>query len=148
MRMEAMKKEFADRFNEEIERYRQALLYYARKCDWEKFKMKAGNLFDYVEGVELSETERRFFRIFKSVLVVLVAVVIALMNMDWTIIPGLERVRFSIIVLAIAGSCFEFYFFLNFRTYKDAKATYYQKRKDRFIRNIERDFRNMVMQAA
>jgi hypothetical protein len=148
MRMKAMKRDFADRFNEEVERYRQALLFYARKCDWETFKMKAGNLFDYVEWVELSETERRFFRIFKAILVVLVAVVIAIMNMDWTINPELQRIRFSIVLLAIAGSCFELYFFLNFRTYMEVKTTCYQKRKDRFIRNIENDFRKMVRQTA
>lgn len=136
-----MKKEFADRFSEEVERYRRALLQYARKCDWDTFKMKAGNLFDYVEVIELSETERRFFRIFKSILALLIGVVIAILNMDVTVHPDLARMKFSIILLALAGSCFELYFFLGFRKYMDVKTTYYKKRKDRFIRNIEKDFR-------
>jgi hypothetical protein len=98
-----MNKELADRFNDNVERYRLALLDYARKCDWETFKAKAGNLFDYVEVVEVSEIERRFFRIFKSVLVVLVAVIAAIVNMDPSIHPNLDQLRYSFTVLAVAG---------------------------------------------
>lgn len=141
-----MKKEIADRFNEEVERYRRALLHYARTRDWDTFKKKAGNLFDYVEWIESSELENRFFRIFKSILVVLVAVVIAIVNMDVTVNPDLQRLRNSIILLAIAGSCFELYFYLDFRMYMDVKTTYYRKRRDTFIRNIEKDFREIIRQ--
>lgn len=143
-----MKKEFAERFNTEVERYRRLLLHCARTCQWETFKMKAGNLFDYVERVERSETERRFSRIFSSVLAVLVAVVIAIINMDGSISPELQRVKFTIVMLAVVGSCFELYFFLNYKTYMEAKSTFYNKRKDRFIRNIERDFREITRQTA
>jgi hypothetical protein len=140
-----MKKELADNFNKEVERYRQTLLKLARSCDWDTFKMKAGNLFDYVEWIEIAEIENRFFRIFKSVLVVLVAVVVAIVNMDVAIHPDLARVRYSIILLAIAGSCFELYFFLDFRMYMEVKSLCYQKRRDKFIRNIEKDFREIIL---
>ncbi len=139
-----MKKELAERFNEEVERYRRSLLQYARKCDWDKFKIKAGSLFDYVEVVEVSEVERRFFRIFRSVLVVLAAVVVAIANMNTGINPELLRIKYTIITLAIAGFCFELFFFLDFRMFMQSKSAYYKTRKDRFIRNIERDFRQMV----
>lgn len=140
-----MKKELADKFNEEIERYRRALLQYARKCDWDTFKIKAGSLFDYVEWVEVSEIESRFFKIFKSILFVLVVILIAIVNMDVTINPDLQRLKFTVILAAIAGSCFELYFFIDFRMYMDVKTSYYKQRKDRFIRSIEKDFREISL---
>ncbi len=139
-----MKKEFADRFSDNVERFRLALLDYARKHDWEKFKARAGNLFDYVEVVEVSEIERRFFRIFKSVLVVLVAAIAGIMNMDPVVHPGLDQLRYSFTVLAVAGISFEVYSYMTFRSFMIAKSLYRKKRKERFIRGIERDFREMV----
>ncbi len=139
-----MKKELADRFNENVERYRLTLLDYARRCDWDRFKTKAGNLFDYVEVVEVSEIERRFSRIFKSVLVVLVAVIAAIVNMDTSLHPDLERVRYSITVLAVAGTCFELYTYMTFRSFMITKSIYRKKRKERFIKGIERDFREIA----
>ncbi len=139
-----MKTERADRFSENVERYRLALLEYARKCDWEKFKAKAGNLFDYVEVVEASEIENRFFRIFTSVLGVLVAIVAAIVNMDTSIHPELYQLRYSITVLAIAGSCFELYSYMTFRSFMIAKTIYRKKRRERFVKFIERDFRRIA----
>ena len=139
-----MEKELADRFNDNVERYRRTLLDHATKCDWEKFKAKAANLFDYVEVVEVSEIERRYFRIFKSVLVVLVAVTVAIVNMDVSIHPGLQQLRYSITVLAVAGTCFELYTYMTFRSFMIAKSLYRKKRKERFIRGIEKDFREFV----
>jgi len=137
----AMKKEFSQRFSDEVEQYRRALLHHARTADWETFKMKAGSLFDYVEFVEVSEVERRFFRLFTSILVALVGAVIAVMNIDVAVHPDLQRVRYTIILLAMAASCFEVYFFLGFRRYRAAKVAHYHQRRDEFIRNIEKDFR-------
>ncbi len=139
-----MKKELAERFNENIERYRQALLEHACKCDWDRFKTKAGNLFDYVEIVEGSEIERRFLAIFKSVLVVLVAVIAAIVNMGTSIDPDLQQVRYSITVLAVAGTCFEVYTYMTFRSVMIAKSIHRKIRKDRFIRGIEQDFREIA----
>ncbi len=139
-----MKKELAERFNENVERYRQALLEHARKCDWDRFKTKAGNLFDYVEIVEGSEIERRFLAIFKSVLVVLVAVIAAIVNMGTSVDPDLQQVRYSITVLAVAGTCFELYAYMTFRSVMIAKSIHRKTRKDRFIRGIEQDFREIA----
>lgn len=139
-----MQKELADRFNDNVERYRRILWDLADKSDWEKFRARAGNLFDYVEVVEVSEIERRFFRIFKSVLVVLVAVFIAIVNMDTAANPQLQHMRYSISVLAVAGICFEFYSYMTFRSFMIAKTLYRKKRKDRFIWGIQQDFREMA----
>ena len=59
-----MDKRMADTFNGEVEAYRRALIYFARKCDWVEFKARAGRLFDYLELVEAVVRERKFFRVF------------------------------------------------------------------------------------
>ena len=41
-----MDQEFANRINEEIEPYKNALLHDAKQCEWQSFKSKAGMLFD------------------------------------------------------------------------------------------------------
>ncbi len=139
-----MTRELAYRFNENVERYRLALLDLACRCDWDRFKAKAGNLFEYVEIVEASEIENRFFRIFKSVLVVLVAVIGAIVNMDTSLHPEYIQLRYSITVLAVAGTCFELYSYMTFRSFMIAKTIYRKKRKERFVRSIERDFREIA----
>jgi len=62
-----MKRELNERFNYEVDRYRKALLFYAKQCQWDTFKANAGRLFDYVESIEMSEIERRFFNISKII---------------------------------------------------------------------------------
>ncbi len=41
-----MNKELNRAFNEEITGYKNALLHYAKRCEWEMFKDNAGRLFD------------------------------------------------------------------------------------------------------
>lgn len=41
-----MKRGLEIQFNQDVENYRKALLYNARKSDWETFKAKAGRMFD------------------------------------------------------------------------------------------------------
>jgi hypothetical protein len=77
-----MDSEFAHRINEEIERYRNALLHYAKQCEWESFKSKAGALFDYLEEIELSEIQRKFSRMFKIILLVLVMIIVIILKMN------------------------------------------------------------------
>ncbi len=141
-----MKKELAEQFNQEVDGYRNALLFCARKCDWESFKAKAGKLFDYVESIEYSELERRFFTVFTLILIVLGLAVIALFGVDFEANPALQRLKQSFVVAAIAGSSFELYFFLDFRMYVDIRTSFYKKRRESFIRNIEQDFRGYTQQ--
>jgi len=141
-----MKKELAEQFNREVDSYRNALLYCARKCDWESFKAKAGKLFDYVESIEYSELERRFFTIFTPILAVLALAVLALVGVNFDALPELQRLRHSFNMAALAGSTFEIYFFLDYRVYMKRKTTFYQKRREKFIRNLEQDFRSYAVQ--
>jgi len=138
--------EFAHRIDEEIERYRNALLHYAKQCEWESFKSKAGALFDYLEKIELSEIRRKFFRMFKIILIVLVMIIIIILKMNGETYPSLIRFKDSMIIMAIAGSCFELYFFLDFRLYVEHKMSRYEKRRGQFIANIEKDFREIIVQ--
>jgi hypothetical protein len=142
-----MDREIAEQFNQEVDSYRNALLDCARKCDWETFKAKAGRLFDYVEAIEFSELDRRFFRIFTPVLAALCLAVLALLGVDFEVHPEWLRLKHSFILAAIAASSFELYFFLDYRMYMQIKTRCYEKRRDKFIRNIEKDFRGYTFRA-
>ena len=141
-----MDREFANRINEEVERYKNALLYYAKLCEWDSFKSKAGALFDYLEAIELSEIQRKFFRVFKIILLGLVIIIVIILKMNGEAYPALLRFKDSIVIMAIAGSCFELYFFLDFRLYVEHKMSWYKKRREQFIRNMEKDFREIIVQ--
>jgi hypothetical protein len=142
-----MKRELAEQFNQEVDNYRKALLFYARKCDWEEFKAKAGRLFDYVEAIEFSELERRFFTIFNPILAVLGLAVFALFGVDFEVHPEWLRLKDTFVLASIAASSFELYFFLDFRMYMDIKTSCYKKRRENFIRDIEQDFRGIALQS-
>ncbi len=141
-----MKKELAEQFSEEVERYRRSLLYHARISDWEAFKVKAGKLFDYLETIEYSELERRFFSTFARILAVLGLTVISLLSLNFRISPILQDIKQVIIVAALAGSGFALYFFLNYRSYLSVKTYFYQKRREHFIREMEKDFQNYTVE--
>jgi hypothetical protein len=141
-----MKRELAERFNQEVENHRKALLYYARNCDWKTFEAKAGRLFDYVESIEFRELERRFFTVFNLILVVLVVAVIALFTVNFEVHQDLLRLKHIFVVSALAVISYEFFFYLDYRTYINFKTFSFKKRRESFIRNIEQDFRGYAAQ--
>jgi len=141
-----MDQEFANRINEEVERYRTALLRDAKESEWQSFKSKAGKLFDYLEAIELSEIQRKFFRMFNIILLALVLIIVIILKMNGEAYPALLRFKDSMVITAIAGSCFELYFFLNFRLYVKHKMSWYKKRREQFIRNMEKDFKEIIVQ--
>ncbi len=143
-----MENELYSKFNEEINRYRVSLLYYAKKCDWDNFKDNAGRLFDYCESFELSVIERKVFRITKIIVAVLFCMVILIVKMNPNIYPEFTRVNESMTVVAIATSCFEVFFLYNHRMYIKGKLSCYKKRRERFITNIQRDFEVMTVSMA
>jgi hypothetical protein len=141
-----MKRQLAERFNQEVENHRMALIYYARKCDWETFEAKAGRLFDYVESIEFMELERRFFTVFNLILGFLVLAIIGLLTVDFEVHRELFKFKNSFVMTALAVSSFELYFFIDYRMYVGVKTRFYKKRRENFIRNIERDFRGFSVQ--
>jgi hypothetical protein len=141
-----MDQNLANRMNEEIERYKNALLHDAKQCEWQSFKSKAGALFDYLETIELSEIQRKFFRMFKLILVALVMIIVIILKMNGEAYPALLRFKDSLVITAIAGSCFELYFFVDFRLYVEHKVFWYKQRREQFIRNMEKDFKEIIVQ--
>jgi hypothetical protein len=142
-----MRKERKDQFNEHVESYRRALMYNARISDWETFKAKAGRMFDYVESIEYAELERRFFKNFNTILIILAAITIALFQVDFEVTPELLRLKNLVVFGGILASTFELYFYINYRTYVKVRSTLYAERREKFIRDIEQDFRSYVVQA-
>ena len=135
-----MKEELAKEFNQKVDNYRKALVYYAQNRDWETFKDKAGGLFDYVESIEFKELERRFFTIFNLILFFLIVAVIVLLNVDFEVHKELPGLKSAFFVSALAVSSFELYFFIDYRLYSGVKTTSYKRRRDLFVRNIAQDF--------
>ena len=143
-----MENELYNKFNEEINRYRNSLLFYAKKCDWDTFKINAGRLFDYVESFEMSVLERKFFRISKIIVGGLCFMVILILKMNPSIYPEFARVNELMTITAIAISCFEVFFLFNYRMYLKGKISCYNKRRERFIMNLQRDFEDMTVSVA
>jgi hypothetical protein len=143
-----MENELYNKFNEEINRYRNSLLFYAKKCDWDTFKDNAGRLFDYCESFEMSVIEKKVLRITKIILAVLFFMVILIVKMNPNTYPELTRINESMTLIAIATSCFEVFFLYNHRMYIKCKLSCYNKRRERFIMNIQRDFEEMTVSMA
>ncbi len=140
-----MKREDAQQFNREVEGYRRALLWCARKSDWDAFKAKAGRLFDYIESIERVELERRFFSVFYLILVLLVVAVTALLSVNFEVTPELIRLKNTVMLVTLVMCGFELYFFLNYRRYTGVRMAIYQERREKFIRCIEKDFRGFTL---
>jgi hypothetical protein len=136
-----MEKSLEKVFNEEVNKYRNILLGCAKKSEWNTFKMNAGKLFDYVEAIEMSVLEKKFYSISSVIIILLVIVVVALWRINPAIHPEIQRVRELMILAGIGGCSYQLYFFLNFRTYMDGKITSYKNRRERFIKNIVADFK-------
>jgi len=142
-----MKRGREKQFNQDVENYRRALLYHARISDWETFKAKAGRMFDYVEAIEYSELERRFFMNFNAVLVVLIAIAVALFQVDFEVAPELVRLKNVMVLAGLGVGSFELYFYINYRTYVRVRTFNYAERREKFIRNIEQDFRSYIVRS-
>jgi hypothetical protein len=141
---DAMRREIYRAFNEEISRYRNALAYYAQKNEWETFKAKAGKLFDYCEKVEASEIERRFTRVFWIIIAFVISGLFLMIRIEPGTLPEFQNLKKLLFFATFAASCFDLYFYLNFRVYMNQKIVYYKKRKEHFIAAIEQDFRKDV----
>jgi hypothetical protein len=140
-----MKTTLKEAFNREVDNYRKALLYYARKSDWPTFEAKAGRMFDYVEAIARSELERRFYLLFSVILAGLVMAVVALLSIHFEVSPQLIRLKNTIIFGGIAASTFELYFYINYRTHAGDRMSLYQERRKDFINGIEEDFRKYTL---
>ena len=142
-----MKKALAEEFNQEVDNYRKALVYYAQRRDWETFQDKAGRMFDYIESIEFKELERRFFTVFNLILSLLILAVILLFSVDFEAHHELLRLKTVFTLSATAVSSFELYFFIDYRLYTRIKTLSYKKRRNLFVRNIAQDFSSYAAQS-
>ena len=132
-------------FNKEVNKYKNSLLFYAKQCDWDTFKPRAGSLFDYIESVEIQEIERKFFKIFTFILSFLFFAVFLIISFNPGSNPEMSRIKEIMIIAALAGCCYELYFFISFRFYIRHKNIFYKKRRDCFIHNLKGDFRDIIV---
>ena len=140
-----MTRERGARFNEDVERYRRALLYFARASDWKTFRTKAGRLFDYLESVEFAELERRFFKNFSFILAALIVIAISLFQVDFTAAPELLRLKYFMVLAGLGMGSFELFFYIDYRTYVRVRTVNYEERRERFIRSIQQDFASFAI---
>jgi len=139
-----MSRSLHESINKEVEQYRRALVHFAKAREWETFEKKAGILFDYLETIELMILERKFYSVFITILAVLVGI-IAILKADGRFFPMITRYKEYVVLLAAFATCYELYFYLNYRLYVGVKMSRYKKRKEQFIRNIENDFKEYTM---
>lgn len=141
-----MSRSLHESINKEVEQYRRALVHFAKAREWETFEKKAGILFDYLETIELTILERKFYSVFITILAVLVGI-IAILKADGRFFPMITRYKEYVVLLAAFATCYELYFYLNYRLYVGVKMSRYKKRKEQFIRNIENDFKEYTMRS-
>jgi hypothetical protein len=143
----AMKQELLRAFSEKVDKYRIALSDYAKRREWDAFEKNAAELFDYCERVEISVVQKRFQAISTVIIVLLFIFASLILKVHIAATPELLRVKKLIVLSTISGGGFEFFFVINFRSYIEYKKTYYRKRRERFVRNIEDDFRNYCIRS-
>ncbi|HTF99159.1 MAG TPA: hypothetical protein VK654_01070 [Nitrospirota bacterium] len=139
-----MSKDLASQFNQEVNTFRNALLSAASISDWAIFKTRAGKLFDYLEMVESSERERRFYSVFYALLAALFVGVVTFLAADFDSTTAMMEIRRVWILAALALSGFELYFYIDYRIYSDARKLGYARRRERFIVGIQRDFSSLA----
>ncbi len=140
-----MKRELLRAFNEKVDKYRIALRDYAKRREWDAFEKNAAELFDYVERVEISVVQRRFQKISAIIIVLLFIFASLILKVHIDATPELLRMKKLMVLTTIGGGGFEFFFVMNFRIYLGRKKAYYRKRRERFIKSIEDDFRNYCL---
>ena len=57
------------------------------------------------------------------------------------------RLKNAMVLAGLGVSSFELYFYLDYRIYMRIKTFHYEERREKFVRNIERDFRSCIIQA-
>ncbi len=131
----------ANKLNDEISRYKRALIFFAKTCDWFSFYSNAVTLFEYLESVELSLLKRKLHQVIEIITVALVLAVVIFSSVNITASPLLMKYRGPLVIIAAAAILFELFLLVELRLYTSIKTRNQQKRKDRFVRNIEHDFK-------
>jgi len=139
-----MDKQFARMLDNEISRYRKALDYFAKTCDWKNFQRNAATLFDYLEFVELSLLKNKIYQLFDIIFVVLAVTFVLFSTLSGTVSPVLMKYWGQLVLGVVAASFLGVLFYLKLRMYASIKAARLTKRKEQFIKKIEDSFKNQL----
>ncbi len=100
-------------------------------------------LFDYLESIETSEIRRIFSRIFRVTAAIVLLAGSALGIISSGSNPALlQHYESYLIVLIFSGILFLVWFHMDYRIITGLKASRRSRRRDKFVRNIEDDFRS------
>jgi hypothetical protein len=132
----------ANKLIDEINRYKNALIFFAKTCDWFDFHSNAATLFEYLESVELSLLKRKLHQAIEIIPAALVLAIVIFSSVNITASPLLMKYREQIVLIAAAAILFELLLLFELRLYVNIKTKNQQKNKDRFIRHIEHDFKD------
>ena len=95
-----MSRSLHESINKEVEQSRRALVHVAKAREWESFEKKAGVLFDYLESIELTILERKFYSAFIMILAISVGIVIVILKADNRFLPMITRYKEYVVLLA------------------------------------------------
>ncbi len=123
--------------NREVGQYRQALRYFAGTCDWESFRSKAAQLFEYLESATAKLLEKRYQLTVAFALILLGAGILLFVALGRTNVLFFARHREAIALVMLAIFACELLLLLEFRLYLSIWASQQKKREDRFIKKIE-----------
>ncbi len=132
-----MDKKSLEVLSREIGQYRQALRYFAGACDWESFRSKAAQLFEYLESATATLLEKRYHLTVAFALLLLAAGILLFIALGRTNVLFFARYREAIALVMLAIYAFELLLLLELRLYLSIRASQQKKREDRFIKNIE-----------
>ena len=139
-----MDKQFANKLNVEIIRYRKALTYFAKTCDWRDFQLNAATLFDYLESVELSLIKNKFYHVIVIIFMVLVVALVMFCSVDITTSPLLKKYHDQFVLSMAAAIFFELLLLFELNLCISIKTTNQKRRKKQFVRKIENDFKTQL----
>mgnify|MGYP003560122517 CR=1 FL=1 len=74
-------------------------------------------------------------------------IVVPLVSVDFAVTPESIRLKNAMLLAGLGVSSFELCFYLDYRIYMRVKTFPYAERREKFVRNIERDFRSYVIPA-
>lgn len=139
-----MDRQVTRKLDNEISRYRKTLVYFAKTCDWKNFQNRAATLFDYLESVELFLLKKKIYQLFNIIFAVLAVTFLIFTTLSGSVSPLLMK-YWGQLALSVAAAIFlGVLFFLELRMYTSIKATRLKKRKEKFIKTIEDNFKTQL----
>jgi hypothetical protein len=123
--------------NADITRYGNALLYFARVCDWDSFRASAATLFEYLETAVTTVLKQKIYRAGALMTIVLLAALVVSVLVGGGVLAVYQE---NILFIVAAGLVLELLVLAELRAYLGIRMSQEKRRKDQFIKKMERDF--------